>query len=150
MGSLQTRDISLLATGLLCGLLLSPLFQSRMQQAPIRAPGVKEWRMSKWIKHGGVIRTQGIVGDLTKAATSSVTQQTAEALGKLDDILAAAGVARANLLSVTVFLTDISKFDEMNEVYDKWVDPAGLPTRLCVQAKIGHGAALEIRAEAYY
>ena len=37
----------------------------------------------------------------------------------------------------------------MNSVYDKWIDPEALPTRLCVQAKMGHGAAVEIRAEAY-
>jgi enamine deaminase RidA (YjgF/YER057c/UK114 family) len=82
---------------------------------------------------------------------SSTAQQTAEALEKLDGILKDAGLQRKNLISVTIYIADISteNFEEMNGVYDKWVDPEGLPTRLCVQAKMGHGAAVEIRAEAY-
>jgi len=118
--------------------------------APIRAPGIKAWRMSKWVKHGGILRTQGLCGDFGKMP-SSTAQQTAEALQKLDDILTDAGLGRKNLLAVTIYIADISpdNFDEMNSVYDEWVDPDGLPTRLCVQAKMGHGAAVEIRAEAY-
>lgn len=105
--------------------------------------------MSKWIKHGGIVRTQGLCGDLTKPG-SSVAQQTTEALERLDEILKLAGVERKNLLAITIFLADMKDFEEMNSVYDKWVDPQGLPTRLCVQAKIGHDAKIEIRAEAYY
>ena len=119
---------------------------------PIRAPGVKAWRMSKWVKHGGILRTQGICGDLSRAATSSTAEQTAEALDKLDAILADAGLARANLLAMTIFIRDISpaNFEAMNAVYDKWIDADSKPTRLCVQAKMGHSAKVEIRAEAYY
>ena len=79
-----------------------------------------------------------------------MAQQTEEALAKLDEILTLAGVARKNLVAITIYITDLKEFEEMNSVYDKWVDPAGLPTRLCVQAKIGHEAKIEIRAEAYY
>ncbi|KAL3901699.1 MAG: hypothetical protein SGARI_006032 [Bacillariaceae sp.] len=118
--------------------------------SPIRAPGNKAWRMSKWIKHKGILRTQGLCGDFTKIPGSSVASQTAEALDRLDEILKLAGVGRQNLLAVTIFLADLADFEEMNSVYDKWVDPDGLPTRLCVQAKIGHQALVEIRAEAYY
>ena len=119
---------------------------------PIRAPGVKAWRMSKWVKHGGILRTQGICGDLSRAATSSTAEQTAEALDKLDAILADAGLARANLLAMTIFIRDISpaNFEAMNAVYDKWIDPDHKPTRLCVETRIGHEAKVEIRAEAYY
>ena len=122
----------------------------KKQTAPVRAPGNKAWRMSKWIKHGGILRTQGLCGDFSKMPDSSVAQQTTETLEKLDEILTLAGVERKNLLAITIYLADMKDFDEMNSVYDKWVDPAGLPTRLCVQAKIGHDAKLEIRAEAYY
>lgn len=108
--------------------------------------------MSKWIKHNGILRTQGLCGDFSKIPGSSTAQQTAEALDKLDGILKDAGITRRHLLAITIYIADISpeNFEEMNSVYDKWVDPEGLPTRLCVQAKIGHGAAVEFRAEAYY
>ena len=106
--------------------------------------------MSKWVKYGGILRTQGLCGDFSKMP-SSTAQQTAEALEKLDGILEEAGLKRKNLIAITIYIADISpeNFEEMNNVYDKWVDPEGLPTRLCVQAKMGHGAAVEIRAEAY-
>lgn len=122
---------------------------SKGKKSPVRAPGNKAWRMSKWIKHGGIIRTQGLCGDFSKMPGSSVAQQTEETLAKLDEILTLAGVGRKNLLAITIFLADLKDFDEMNGVYDKWVDPAGLPTRLCVEAGM-HGAKVEIRAEAYY
>ena len=116
---------------------------------PIRAPGIKAWRMSKYVIYGGVLRTQGLCGDFSKMP-SSTGQQTKEALEKLDGILSAAGLERKNLIAITIYIADISpeNFEEMNQVYDQWVDPDSLPTRLCVQAKMGHNAAVEIRAEA--
>lgn len=144
--------------GFLAGALLASIVQLAKQRSskpsfaqPIRGPGIKAWRMSKWVKYGGILRTQGLCGDFSKMP-SSTAQQTTEALGKLDDILKEAGLQRKNLIAITIYIADISpeNFEEMNSVYDKWVDPEGLPTRLCVQAKMGHGAAVEIRAEAYY
>jgi enamine deaminase RidA (YjgF/YER057c/UK114 family) len=91
----------------------------KVKGLPIRAPGNKAWRMSKWIKHGGIIRTQGLSGDFSKMPGSSVAQQTAETLEKLDAILKLAGVERKNLLAITIFLADMDDADEMNAVYDK-------------------------------
>ena len=144
------RDASLVAIGVVAGALIAKRMLSR-RRPPIRAPGVKAWRMSKWVSYGGIIRTQGICGDLTKCHESSTATQTAEALAKLDAILEDAGVTRGHLIAITIFIADISQanFDEMNGVYDAWIDPNNKPTRLCVQAQIGHGAAVEIRAEAY-
>ena len=132
------------------GMIHQTLSPKKRNKKTIRAPGNKAWRMSKWIKHGGILRTQGLCGDFSKMPGSSVAQQTEETLVKLDEILKLGGVERKNLLAITIFLADMKDFDEMNSVYDKWVDPAGLPTRLCVQAAIGHQAKVEIRAEAYY
>lgn len=146
-----TRDVTLFSLGILAAAVGFQLAAISKKGSPIREPGVKAWRMSKFVKHGGVIRTQGICGNF-KNMPSSTGVQTKEALEKLDAILKTAGVTRANLLSITIFIADISQanFDEMNEVYDKWIDPDAKPTRLCVQAGINHGAAVEFRAEAYY
>ena len=151
MVAFLARDAAVLAIGLAAGFLLAGRRGVNRFGPPIRAPGIKAWRMSKWIKYAGVIRTQGLCGDLSKVATTSTAQQTEEALAKLDGILSDAGVTRANLIAVTIFLADISSenFEAMNNVYDKWIDELSKPTRLCVQAKIGHGVAVEIRAEAW-
>ena len=154
--SCASMALQLFAGGLVTGVAISTLLLKKLKDEtsssssePKRAPGIKAWRMSKWIKHDGVLRTQGLCGDFSKP--SSTEQQTKEALEKLDNILKECGLTRKNLLSVTIFLKDIEMdFDEMNKVYDAWVDPKGLPTRLCVQAWMGPNVQVEIRAEAYY
>ena len=101
--------------------------------------------MSKWVKHAGRIETQGLVG--TDAA-SSIDDQTAQALAKLDAILTEAGSSRDKLLSVTIYLRDIERdFEGMNGVYDAWLG-TDKPRRACVQAKLGHSWLVEIRAQA--
>ena len=82
---------------------------SKSKNKPVeRSPGIKSWRMSKWIKHNGILRTQGLCGDFSKMP-SSTAQQTAEALEKLDGILKDAGITRKHLLSMTIYIADISK-----------------------------------------
>lgn len=151
------------ATALSIGIVLGTVVSSRMISAlvipkakpppppPVRVPGFKGWRMSKWIKHDGILRTQGLVGDASKVPGSSTAQQMEEALAKLDAILNEANVPRKNLLSVRIYVAKYTpdNLKEMNDVYDKWVDPEGLPTRICVEAGIGD-FAVEIQAEAYY
>jgi hypothetical protein len=52
----------------------------------VHSSGAKSWRMSKWVKHNGIICTQGLVDDPSKIPGSSTPEQTTEALQKLDDI----------------------------------------------------------------
>ena len=91
------------------------------------------------------------MGDVTKVPGSSTAQQTMEALAKLDAILKEANVPRKNLLAIRIYVAEYNpnNLKEMNDVYDKWVDPEGLPTRICVEAGMGN-FAVEIQAEAYY
>ena len=142
-----------LTIGVVAGAILTTLhvLQIARRSKPIRAPGGKAWRMSKWVKHKGILRTQGLVGDFEKIPGSATAQQTAEALAKLDTILKEAGLTRRHLLSVKIFIADISdeNFAQMNSVYDKWVDQEELPTRICVEANLGPGFEIEIQAEAY-
>ena len=58
--------------------------------------------------------------------------------------------APGHLLSVQIWISDMANFEEMNGVYDPWLDADSKPTRACVQAQMGHGAAVEIRASAGY
>lgn len=145
-----TATAAFIISGAVLCALISNVVANKQFPPPIRAPGIKAWRMSKYVIYGGILRTQGLCGDFTKMP-SGTAQQTSEALEKLDGILTEAGLARKNLIAITIYIADISpeNFEEMNQVYDKWVDPEGLPTRLCVQAKMGHNAAVEIRAEAF-
>ena len=80
---------------------------------------------------------------------ASVETQTAQALAKLDMILAENALTRGALISVSIYIADMATFDEMNAVYDPWLDADSKPTRACVQAQLGGGAAVEIRASAW-
>ena len=48
---------------------------------------------------------------------SGVAEQTAQSLKNISAVLAAAGCTMDDVVKTTVFLTDMGKFAEMNEVY---------------------------------
>jgi enamine deaminase RidA (YjgF/YER057c/UK114 family) len=65
-----------------------------------------------------------------------VLEQTKDILRRIDTLLAAAGTDKSKVLSATVWLADIRKFEEMNSVWDKWVPAGATPARACVEAKL--------------
>ena len=85
------------------------------------------------VEHGGLVYVAGqVAGDLTQG----VRGQTEQVLKKIDAILAAAGTSKSKMLSANVWLTDIRNRDEMNDAWIAWVDPANLPARATVEAKL--------------
>jgi enamine deaminase RidA (YjgF/YER057c/UK114 family) len=89
-------------------------------------------RLSQAVVHGNTVYLAGIVaGDepTTKAQTETI-------LKKIDALLAAAGTNKSRLLSATVYLADMKKYDEMNAAWDAWVDPLNTPARATVEAKL--------------
>ncbi len=91
-------------------------------------------RMSQAVVHGGVVVTAGQVAQ--RAGGGSVADQTKDILDRIDELLAAAGTSKENAISATIWLTDISKFAEMNAVWDAWVAPGSAPARACVESKL--------------
>jgi len=91
-------------------------------------------RMSMAVVHGGVVYTAGQVAD--KTAGKSVAEQTKEILANIDVLLAEAGTDKSKLLSATIYITDMSKFQEMNAEWDSWVSPGNAPARATVEAKL--------------
>jgi enamine deaminase RidA (YjgF/YER057c/UK114 family) len=91
-------------------------------------------RMSKAVVRGKAIYTSGQVAEKTKGG--SVADQTREILALIDDLLVEAGSEKANILSATIYLSDISTFAEMNSVWDLWVDKSNPPARATVEARL--------------
>lgn len=94
------------------------------------APGA---RMSGAVVHG---ETVYLAGHVDGTLSASVTSQTQAILARIDERLAAAGTDKSKLLSATIWLTDIATFDEMNAVWDAWVDRANPPARATVEARL--------------
>lgn len=90
-------------------------------------------RMSQAVVCAGMVHIAGQVADNRKAG---IEAQTADVLAKIDGLLAQAGSSKSKLVSVNVFLPQISDFEAMNSVYDAWVDPERLPARACVEARL--------------
>jgi enamine deaminase RidA (YjgF/YER057c/UK114 family) len=91
-------------------------------------------RMSQIVIHGDTVYLAGVVAHAAKG--KSVTEQTKEILGTIDKYLAQAGTDKRNLLSATIYITDMGKFAEMNAVWDAWVAPGHTPARATVEAKL--------------
>jgi len=90
-------------------------------------------RLSEAVVHGGLVYLAGHVSD---DAGASVREQTRQVLAQIDAHLAAAGTGKSRLLTVSIWLADMATFAEMNEAWDAWVDPANLPARATVEARL--------------
>jgi enamine deaminase RidA (YjgF/YER057c/UK114 family) len=103
-------------------------------------------RMSQAVVHGNTVYLAGVVADDTK---QDVKGQTKQILAKIDRLLAAAGTDKSKLLSANIWLTDISTWAQMNEVWDAWVSPGNTPARATVEAKLAAPAyKVEIMVQA--
>jgi enamine deaminase RidA (YjgF/YER057c/UK114 family) len=101
-------------------------------------------RVSHAVIHGNLVYVSGV---MSKGAT--VRQQTKNVLEGIDVTLERAGTDKSKILSATVWLTDIRKFDEMNGVWDAWVSPGNAPARTCIEAKLavpGHDVQIAVIA----
>ena len=90
-------------------------------------------RMSMTAIHNGTVYLAGQVAD---DPGSSVRVQTQQILEKISSLLSAAGSGRSKILSATIWITNVEDFDEMNAVWDAWVEPEHLPVRACVGAAL--------------
>ena len=75
-----------------------------------------------------------------------IKMQTRRVLENVKAILTAGGAALADVVKITVFLSDLNDFSAMNEVYAEYF-PENSPARSTVEVKaLPKGAAIEIEA----
>ncbi|MCU1761011.1 RidA family protein [Pseudomonas sp. 14P_8.1_Bac3] len=93
-------------------------------------------RMSQIVIHGDTVYLAGQVGE----PHHSVTDQTRDALARVDALLVEAGSTRNHLLQATIWLADMEDFEAMNAVWDGWVPTGCAPARACGEAKLADPA----------
>lgn len=99
-------------------------------------------RMSMATVHNGVVYLAGQVAD---DPTASMHDQTQQVLDKIDVLLISVGSEKSKILSAVIWIVDVGTFDEMNAVWDAWVDTENLPVRACVGAALAApGLVVEI------
>ena len=114
-------------------------------------------RMSQIVVHNNTVYLSGQVGNKN---SKDVATQTSEVLEKIENgrliikeyptgsatvttirnhiekLLLKAGSNKNKLLSATIYLSDISYFEEMNRVWDNWLPENSAPARATVEAKL--------------
>ena len=106
-----------------------------------RYPGKAVGR-SESVEHNGNVYTAVIAPDLA----GDLRAQTEQALEQLDTNLAEAGTHKSRLLSVTVYITDMSHKPILNEIWDAWIGPDNWPQRACIEVGLEGDTLVEIVA----
>ena len=90
-------------------------------------------------------RTVYLAGQIAEDTKQDIAGQTREVLGHIERLLAEANSDKQHLLSVQIFLTQISNFAAMNSVWDSWVAPGHTPARATLEAQLAvPGCLVEI------
>ena len=90
-------------------------------------------RMSEAVTLGNRIYCSGMIPEDTSL---DITGQVRQALAEIDSLLAKGGSDKSKILTATIWLSDISDFAAMNEVWDAWVVPDHTPARATVEARL--------------
>jgi enamine deaminase RidA (YjgF/YER057c/UK114 family) len=90
-------------------------------------------RMSQIVVDGGIVYLAGQVS--IPEAGDSVAAQTTDILARIEAYLVESGSDKSQLLTATIWLSDVSTFAEVNAVWDKWVPEGTAPARACVETR---------------
>ena len=147
-----SRSLRLVATGLaLAASAIAWPSRAEVERINVDALGRNPNFSQATVASGQLVFVAGTLGTLLASrelASGGVAGQTKQALENIDRILDAARTDRGNVLSCTVYLTDMTKFAEMNEV---WLAFFGqrVPARATIGVQaLAIGAAVEIECVA--
>ena len=93
---------------------------------------------SQAIKAGGFVFCSGQIPIEPKTGVlinGDIEAQTQQAMENLGAVLQAAGSSWAQVVKVSIFLSDMSNFGAMNAVYGKYFEGLKPPARACVAVK---------------
>ncbi|MCU9952032.1 RidA family protein [Burkholderia sp. BKH01] len=102
-------------------------------------------RMSQAVEYNGCFETAGQVANNPSAGIAEQTQQILESI---DSLLSAVGGTKNDLTRVQIWLSNIQYFDEMNVVYERWLEGFEKPVRACVESRLA-GAEYLIEVQAF-
>ena len=88
---------------------------------------------SKVVEANGFVFTAGIVAD---KLDEDVRGQTRQVLAEIDRLLGLCGSSKAQIVSATIWLSDIRAREAMNEIWSAWSAGHNLPARACIEAKL--------------
>jgi len=103
---------------------------------------------SQGISSGPLVFVSGQIALVDGEVKGNIAEQTERALKGLEAILEASGLSLKNVVKTTVYMTDLSEFPRMNEVYARFFEQP-FPARAAVGVSaLPKGASVEIEAVA--
>ena len=97
-------------------------------------------RLSRVVKHGGLVYLSGITA---AEGGADIGSQTRKVLEKMDAFLAMGGTDKSRLLRVQIWLRDVERdVAGMNEVWNAWTPKGGAPARACGESRLADPAVL--------
>jgi enamine deaminase RidA (YjgF/YER057c/UK114 family) len=90
--------------------------------------------LSRSVEYQGVVHVCGLTAEDKSA---DMAGQTAQVLARIDKALAEAGTDKQRLLTAMVYISDMAKKDDMNHVWQGWIDRANPPTRATIGCDLG-------------
>jgi enamine deaminase RidA (YjgF/YER057c/UK114 family) len=96
---------------------------------------------SRAVVHDDLVFTVAVAPD---PVTPSMYEQSVKALMRIDESLKLCGTDKSRILSAIVYITDMSRKNEMNRAWDEWVDPANPPMRACIGVELETPHIVEI------
>ena len=106
---------------------------------------------SQAVIHNGLIYISGqgaVDPETNQLKIGTVEQEAAMGLENIRIILEEAGSCLDNVLSITVYLSDLDEYDRFNTAYKRYF-PKDPPARTCIQAaRLPFGTRVEITAVA--
>ena len=92
-----------------------------------RLPGSNPTR-SRAVVANGIVNAVAVSPD----KAPSLYEQTKRALAAIEKSLVDAGTDKSRILTATVYITDMSRKEEMNRAWDEWVARDNPPMRACI------------------
>ena len=105
-----------------------------------RFPGLTPTR-SRAVVHDDLVMTVAVAPD---PVSPSMYEQTAKALGRIDESLALCGSDKSKILSAIVYIADMKRKGEMNRAWDEWLDTKNPPMRACLGVELEPPHIVEI------
>ena len=90
-------------------------------------------RLSKAVKYNGMIY---LSGQVSSGKGKGIQDQTTETLEKIENLLEKHGSDKSLILTALIHLKDMSLFQDMNQIWDAWVQDGFEPARTCVEGKM--------------